>query len=106
MRGATVGAELGGRPEATALIELVEVDLTDCGDQLLSGEVEVEVHTADGVRRGTLAYPPGSPQNPATGEDLRLKIADCLTGIPVEPEDITWASAADLLRTHLTQRGD
>jgi len=94
------------RPEATRLIELVEVDLTDGGDYLLAGEVEVEVHTADGIRRGTLAYPPGSPQTPATGDELRLKIADCLTGIPVESEDITWASAADLLRTHLTQRGD
>lgn len=99
------------RPEATALVELVEVDLTDGGDQLLSGEVELVLHTADGIRGNmirskTLAYPPGSPQNPATEQDLRLKVADCLAGIPVEPDDITWASAADLLRTHLTQRGD
>ena len=100
-----------GRPEVTALIELVEVDLTEGGSQLLSGEVEVEVHSGGGVgpitvSRSTLAYPPGSPQNPATDEDLRLKVADCLTGIPVEPDDITWASAADLLRTYLTQQGD
>ena len=91
------------RPEVTRLIEFVEVDLTDGGDDLLSGAVQVEVRTADGVRRGTLAYPPGSPQNPPTGEDLRLKIADCLSGIPIQPEDITWASAADLLRTHLSR---
>lgn len=58
------------------------------------------------VRRSILAYPPGSPQSPATGADLRLKVADCLTGIPVQPDDMTWASAADLLRTHLTQQGD
>jgi hypothetical protein len=70
---------------------------------LLHGEVEVEVHTAGGVRRGALAYPPGSPQNPLTGEDLRLKIEDCLTGIPVQVGDITWASAAGLLRTYLTR---
>ena len=63
------------------------------------------MHTADGVHRNTLAYPPGSPQNPPTTEDLRLKVADCLAGIPVQPDDITWTSAADLLRTHLTQRG-
>ncbi len=98
---ATFSDEQVGRLEATTLIELVELDLTDGGDQLLSGEVEVEVHTADGVRRGTLAYPPGSPQNPPTPEQLRLKIADCLTGISVQPDDITWASAAGLLRTHL-----
>lgn len=101
-----------GRPEVTRLIELVEVDLTEGGSQLLSGEVEVEVHSGGGgvgpitVSRSTLAYPPGSPQNPATEEELRLKVADCLTGIPVEPDDITWASAADLLRTYLTQQGD
>lgn len=92
-----------GRLEATRLIELVEVDLTDGGDQLLSGEVEVEVHTAGWVRRHTLAYPPGSPRNPATAQDLQIKIEDCLTGIPVQAEDITWASAADLLATHLTR---
>ena len=99
------------RPSVTRLIELVEVDLTEGGNQLLSGVVEVEVHSGGGVgpitvSRSTLAYPPGSPQNPATDEDLRLKVADCLTGIPVEPDDITWASAADLLRTYLTQQGD
>jgi len=90
------------RPEAAALVELVEVDLSDGGDQLLSGEVEVEVHTPEGVRRKTLAYPPGSPQNPASAQDLRRKVADCLAGIPIEAGDITWASAADLLRTRLT----
>jgi 2-methylcitrate dehydratase PrpD len=99
------------RPAVTRLIELVEVDLTEGGSQLLSGEVEVEVHSGSGagpitMSRSTLAYPPGSPQNPATDEDLRLKVADCLTGIPVEPDDITWASATDLLRTYLTQQGD
>jgi GntR family transcriptional regulator len=70
-----------------------------------------EVHSGGGVgpitvSRSTLAYPPGSSQNPATEEDLRLKVADCLTGIPVESDDITWASAADLLRTRLTHQGD
>ena len=100
-----------GGTEVTRLIELVEVDLTEGGSQLLSGEVEVEVHSGGGVgpitvSRSTLACPPGSPQNPATDVDLRLKVADCLTGIPVEPDDITWASAADLLRTYLTQQGD
>jgi len=103
---ATFSAEQVRRPEAARLIELVEVDLTEAGDQLLSGEVEIGVDAADGVRRRTLAYPPGSPRNPATAEELRLKIADCLTGRPVLPEGITWASAADLLRTHLTERGD
>jgi 2-methylcitrate dehydratase PrpD len=102
---ATFGDGQVCRPEVAALIELVEVHLTDGGDQLLSGEVQVEVHTADGVRISVLAAPPGSPQNPPTGEDLRLKIADCLTGLPVQPDGITWASAAGLLRTYLTRKG-
>jgi 2-methylcitrate dehydratase PrpD len=107
----TFSDEQVGRPEVTRLIELVEVDLTEGGSQLLSGEVEVEVHSSGEVgpitvSRSALAFPPGSPHNPATEEDLRLKVADCLTGIPVEPDDITWASAADLLRTYLTQQGD
>jgi 2-methylcitrate dehydratase PrpD len=116
------------RPEVTKLIELVEVELTDGGEQLLSGEVEVEVHTADEVdnntaddntaddntadgntvrsstvRSSTMAYPPGSPQNPPTSGDLRAKIADCLTGIPVQADDVTWASAPGLLRTYLSR---
>ena len=110
---ATFGDEQVCRPEVAALIKLVEVELTDGGDQLLSGTVEVELHTADGlqgntvrgntVRSKTLAYPPGSPQNPATDEDRRRKVADCLTGLTVQPDDITWDSAAELIRSHLTR---
>ncbi len=92
-----------GRGEATRLIELVEVELTEGGDQLLAGEVEVVVHSADGVHRKVMAYPPGSPQNPPSEEDLRRKIAGCLTGLPIRPDDITWASAANLLRAHLNR---
>ena len=100
---ATFGDQQVRRPEAAALIELVEVELTEGGDQLLSGKVTVEVHAGDGIGRVTLAYPPGSPQNPPTEQDLRRKIADCLAGTSVRPDDITWASAAGLLRTHLTR---
>lgn len=102
----TFSDELVSRPETSRLIELVEVELTDGGDQLLSGEVEIELHTADEVRVRTLSYPPGSPSNPATDNDLRLKVASCLTGIPVRPHDISWGTAADILRIHLTQQGD
>lgn len=100
---ATFSDEQVRRPEAVRLVELVELDLTRGGDQLLSGEVEVEIHTDNGVRRASLADPPGSPQNPPTDEDMRLKMSDCLAGIPVQPYDITWASAAGLLRTYLTR---
>jgi 2-methylcitrate dehydratase PrpD len=89
------------RAEAGRLVELVEVDLTEGGDHLLSGEVEVQVATADGEHRAVLAYPPGSPQNPPTAEDLRLKVDDCLAGIPISAAEITWQGAAEVLRTHL-----
>jgi 2-methylcitrate dehydratase PrpD len=98
---ATFSDRLVGRPEVVRLLEVVEVELTEGGDQLLSGEVEVEVHTADRVHRSSLAHPPGSPQNPPGDEDLRLKTADCLAGIPVLPGDITWDSAPALFRTYL-----
>ena len=98
---ATFGDELVGRPEVARLVERLEVDLTEGGDQLLSGEVTVEVHTGEGGHRASLAHPPGSPGNPPSPQDLARKVADCLHGIPVEPADITWESAAGLLRAHL-----
>lgn len=98
---ATFSDEAVLRPEAQRLIELVEVRLTDGGDQLLSGEVEVELHTNGRVVTNSLTFPPGSPQRPPTAEEVRHKVADCLTGIPLAPDAITWAKAADLLRHHL-----
>lgn len=95
------------RPLAQRLIDLVEVELTEGGEQLLSGEVTVEVHadaagnTGTQVHRAVLAHPPGSPDNPPTERDLHRKMADCLAGTSVRAADISWESAADLLRTHL-----
>ncbi len=82
-----------GRPELTRLIVLVEVDLTEGGSQLLCGEVEVELHSGTGVgpitvSRSTLAYPPGHHRTGLPMRTLRLKLADCLTGIPVESVNI------------------
>lgn len=91
------------RPEAARLVELVDVELTEGGGYLLSGEVEVRVRTADGAEHAaSLAYPPGSPQNPPTDADLDAKVQDCLAGTAVSPADITWTGAGQLLRTHLT----
>lgn len=97
----TFETEAVRRPEAARLTRLVEVELTGGGDALLSGEVTVEVHEPDRVHRASLALPPGCPQNPPTDAALARKVADCLTGIPVGPQEITWDAAAGLLRTHL-----
>lgn len=101
------------RPEAQQLVNLVETNLDggtaapDSGtDQpsgpLLSGQVEIEVHTGKGVLTGSLRHPPGSPERPPTAEELAEKLGTCLAGSGVEPEEITWQHGADLLRRTLT----
>ncbi len=96
------------RPEAQRIVGLVERDLSEGGEWLLEGEVEVEIHTGPGsggepddVHTTTMRFPPGSPQRPPTADELDRKLADCLQGLDVAPVDITWNSAADLLRHHL-----
>lgn len=91
------------RPEAQRLVGLVERDLTEGGEWLLEGEVEVEIHTDQGTRTTSLRFPPGSPQRSPTSEELDRKLADCLDRIDVTPRDIDWESAAGLLRRHLSR---
>jgi len=98
---ASFSDEAVARPVAQRLVELVDVELTEGGDGLLAGEVEVEVHTDAGTSTTRLRLPPGSPERPPTSEELARKIEDCLRGLEVEASDITWASGADLLRRHL-----
>jgi 2-methylcitrate dehydratase PrpD len=86
------------RPEAQRLVHLVEVELAPGGDWLLAGELEVEVHTIGGVHHASIQYPPGSPDRPPTAEELGRKLDDCLAGTDLNPQDITWACAADILR--------
>ena len=53
------------REEARRLVGLVETKLDPGGDWLLDGELEAEIHTADGtVLRTRQQYPPGSPARP------------------------------------------
>lgn len=94
------------RPEAARLVAMTEITLTEgSGDGLLDGAVEVEVDLADGsTRRGSLDLPPGSPGKPPTAEEMTAKVVDCLALGQVQgvaPEDISWATAATLLTTHL-----
>lgn len=90
-----------GRGQARRLVGLVEKELAPGGDGLLDGKVEIEVHTADAVERATLAFPPGSPQQPPTAAEMERKVADCLAGTDIAAADITWASTADLLRRQI-----
>ncbi len=99
---ASFSAEAVMRPEAQRIVELVEVELAEGGDWLLAGDVEVEVHTDAGTTTTSMRFPPGSPQCPPTDQEFARKIEDCLSGLDVGPEDLTWATGADLLRRHLT----
>jgi 2-methylcitrate dehydratase PrpD len=89
------------RPEARRLVKLVELNLSEGGDGLLAGELEAEVYAGDEVHRTRSRRPPGSPERPPEPSDLRRKIEDCLSGTAVDPDDITWPSAAGVLRSQL-----
>jgi 2-methylcitrate dehydratase PrpD len=90
------------RVEARRLVGAVETKLDPGGDWLLDGELEAEVHTADGaVLRTRQKYPPGSPARPPTPEQLAAKLADCVAGLDTDPETWTWDNAATTLRRYL-----
>jgi 2-methylcitrate dehydratase PrpD len=89
------------RPEARRLVKLVELSLSEGGDGLLAGDLEAEVYAGDEVYRTRSRRPPGSPERPPEPSDLRRKIEDCLSGTAVDPDDIAWPSAADVLRSQL-----
>jgi len=80
------------RPDAVQLMGAVDVEATDGGDHLLTGEVEIEI---DG-RRTALAFPPGAPERPMTDGELRTKLELCGAG---ELAGLSWDSAASLVRS-------
>jgi 2-methylcitrate dehydratase PrpD len=90
------------RDEARRLVSLVETKLEPGGDWLLDGELEAEVHLADGtVLRIRQQYPPGSPARPPTPDQLAAKLADCVAGLDTNPGSWTWENAATTLRRFL-----
>jgi 2-methylcitrate dehydratase PrpD len=90
------------RDEARRLAGLVETKLDPGGSWLLDGELEAEVHTADGaVLRTRQQYPPGSPARPPTPDQLAAKLADCVRGLQTDPASWTWENAAATLRRWL-----
>ena len=96
-----------GRDEARRLIGLVETRLEPGGDGLLDGELEAEVHLADGphgqlsVRRVSQRYPPGSPARPPTDDQLRAKLDDCVADLDTDPSEWTWENVPGVLRRFL-----
>ena len=90
------------RPAAQHLLELVEIELSDGGDGLLDGEVDIDVHAAGQVHHARLQLPPGAPQRPPTPEEMERKVTDCLAGTSLTADDITWSAAPELLRSVLS----
>jgi 2-methylcitrate dehydratase PrpD len=87
------------RDAAQRLAGLVETKLEPGGSWLLDGELEAEIHTADGtVRRARQKFPPGSPARPPTAAQLAAKLAGCVRGLETDPASWTWDSAAEILR--------
>ncbi len=85
------------RPDAVRLSQLVEVAATAGGDQLLTGEVEIEIETDGGAGlRTVLALPPGAPERPVTDAELRTKLELCGAG---DLAEVSWESAAPFLRS-------
>ena len=90
------------RDAARRLAALVETKLEPGGDGLLDGELEAEIHTADGtVLQARQQFPPGSPQRPPTADQLAAKLADCVRGLDTDPSSWTWDNAAGTLRRYL-----
>jgi 2-methylcitrate dehydratase PrpD len=87
--------EAVGRPEAVRLVELVETVPLQGGEELLAGEVEIELTLSDGESlRGRLALPPGAPGRPPTDDELRGKLELCAGGESDRIAALSWETAA------------
>ena len=90
------------RAEATRLVDAVEVELTEGGDGLLSGECELELELRDGRTVSTsVSVPPGAPARPPSHEELAAKVHECAGDLGDTLLACDWDGAADLLRTEL-----
>jgi len=83
------------RPDAVRLGEAVETVATAGGEDLLAGEVEIEVTLEDGERLSArLKLPPGAPDRPPTDEELRTKLELCAGGEAERIAALSWETAA------------
>ena len=78
------------RPDAVRLMGTVEVETTDGGNHLLTGDVEIEIEG----RRTSLAFPPGAPERPMTDGELTAKLELCGAR---DLAELSWGSAAQVL---------
>src|SRR5437588_85537 len=86
------------RPQAQRLLELVEAEARPGGSGLLDGHCEVEIKSPVATRVARVDLPPGRPGRPATGDDLKAKVADCCGELAEEVLALDWPEAAGFLR--------
>jgi len=92
--------EAVARPEARPLMEAVEVESSDPGEGLLSGNVVITITLDDGTALDSeLDFPPGAPQRPVSGADLAHKVATCAGELADAVMGLSWETAAAFLRT-------
>ncbi len=90
------------RPDAARLMRTVDVAESDGGDQLLTGEIEIEIQIEGGAgARAALSLPPGAPERPVTGDQLRAKLELCAGSAADEVSELSFESAAAWLRSRL-----
>lgn len=88
------------RPSAQRILERVEVTLTNGGEGLLTGEVDIEIELEDGRKlHTTLTDPPGAPSRPPTDAEFRDKLLACGPDVPELLAGASWQSVAQLMRT-------
>ena len=79
------------RPQARRLIELVKLEPTPGGADLLAGEIHLTVCFGDGSsEEAELALPPGSPTRPPSESDFAAKLRDCGADVPGLLAGIDW----------------
>ena len=94
--------EAVARRDAGRLAELVEVQATEGGEDLLAGEVHIEAELEDGrCLEVTLALPPGAPDRPPGDDELAGKLELCAGGEADALAALSWESAATYLRARL-----
>ena len=82
------------RNAVRGLIELVEQVPTAGGDQLLAGDVTIEVTLDDGATRSaTLISPPGAPDRPPSEAQLMTKIHACAGPADQRIAALSWMPA-------------
>ena len=90
------------RPDAVALVDKVEVTTIPGGDWLLAGELELEIHLANGSSHATsLSLPPGAPTRPPSAEEMRTKVDLSAQDLADEVVEVSWTDAPTFLREHL-----